>query len=150
MINWIWYNWKDPIHIQMPWLIFNVKIKRLTLGNNSTTKKIILWYLVYSYSYIYTQTYTHSQTDRNKVSLKKRLTYQKMSIVACRAVKELPSVYIYPFLMYTTRIHLQNTQCKYRCKTLTDSVISRTNGLLIPVFGPWRHKERDTILTSLF
>ena len=27
-----------------------------------------------------------------------------------------------------------------------DSVVSDTNGLLISGFGPWQHKERDTIL----
>ena len=30
-----------------------------------------------------------------------------------------------------------------------DYVVSGTNGLLISVFGSWRHEERDTILTML-
>ena len=32
---------------------------------------------------------------------------------------------------------------------LAYSVVSDTNGLLIPGFGPWRHEERDTILKGL-
>ena len=30
-----------------------------------------------------------------------------------------------------------------------DSAVSGTNGLLISCFSPWRHEERDTILTML-
>ena len=43
-------------------------------------------------------------------------------------------------MLYTTRIHMQNTQCKYsgenrQIQIQADSVVSDTNSLLISDFG---------------
>ena len=61
----------------------------------------------------------------------------------------------YSLMLYTTAIMISITTvlmyihiCINR-QIQADSVVSGTNGLLIPGFGPWWHKERDTILTMV-